>query len=152
MNNITRWFFQNSEYFTKWSTPKSATNKWHCIPVRSHIKTWLSRWFFHTKILFPRKRRESPWHSCRVYRLSQSLRLDATWRHQKLLEILGAPIQIVAWTMKIYRKFKVMIKVGDEEFAIPYGCGVKQEISEAPILFTGTIQLSAIEISIKFEK
>jgi len=71
---------------------------------------------------------------------------------QKTLELLGAPFEIIQWTMKLYRNFQVTIKIGKEEVAVPYGCGVKQGDSMAPILFICTIQLAAVEIGRQFEE
>ena len=54
---------------------------------------------------------------------------------RKALEILGAPSNLIRWTMKLYCNFSVVLKIGSQELSIPYGCGVKQGDSLAPLLF-----------------
>ena len=54
---------------------------------------------------------------------------------RKTFELLGAPIEIIEWAIKLHANFQVAVEIGREEVAIPYEYRVKQGDSIASILF-----------------
>ena len=61
----------------------------------------------------------------------------------KLLEKFGAPVRPLNVIKKLYRNFKIKIKVGKEKTLIDYSTGVKQGDNLAPILFIIVMQFLA---------
>ena len=53
----------------------------------------------------------------------------------KLLEKIGVPVRPLNMIKKLYKHFKIEIKVGKEKTLIDYSTGVKQGDNLAPILF-----------------
>jgi len=61
----------------------------------------------------------------------------------KLLEKFGVPVRPLNVIKKLYRDFKIEIKVGKEKTLIDYSTGVKQGDNLAPILFIIVMQFLA---------
>ena len=52
--------------------------------------------------------------------------------------------------MKLYHNFSVVLRIGGEELSIPYGCGVKQGNSLAPLLFLMVFQIAVESVKVEF--
>ena len=77
-----------------------------------------------------------------------------TTHHKLLFELLkkyGIPIYLIKVIEKLYKNFKIEIKVGKKIELIDYSMGVKQGDNLAPILFIIFMQFMAELVSKKMK-
>ena len=68
------------------------------------------------------------------------------------MEIFGVPTELIDWVMKLHTNFEVEVKIGKHKAIFPYGCGVRQGDSLAPMLFKLVMQLAAESLAVEFRK